>query len=255
VRLLVTRPEPDGERTAAKLRACGHEVALVSLLRIESIHDAEIGSGPFAAVLMTSANAPSAMRSHERLPELRALPVFVVGRRTAEAARAAGFAKVTSADGNQRDLVRLVGTRFGGGAPKPLLYLAGEDRSGDLAVELAAIGLSVRTVVVYRAVAASGFPTGVSDALAAGQLDGVLHFSRRSAETFLRCAGTGGVLAPALKLTHYCLSAQIAEPLVAAGAVLVQVPSRPEETALIELVNAAMIASDNGRPDERADER
>jgi uroporphyrinogen-III synthase len=255
VRLLVTRPEPDGERTAAKLRACGHDVDVVSLLRIEPVRDADIGSGPFAAVLMTSANAPSAMGSHKRLSELRALPVFVVGRRTAEAARAAGFAEVTSADGNQRDLARLVRTRFGAGGREPLLYLAGEDRAGELAGELGAAGLLVRTALVYRAVAASEFPSGVPDALASGQLDGVLHFSRRSASSFLRCASAGGVRAPALKLRHYCLSAQVAEPIVAAGAVRVQVASRPEEAALIELVNAAMIVSDNGRTDERADER
>jgi uroporphyrinogen-III synthase len=254
VRLLVTRPEPDGERTAAKLRACGHDVDVVSLLRIEPVHDADIGSGPFAAVLMTSANAPSTIRLHKRLPELRNLPVFVVGRRTLEAAQAAGFAEITSADGNQPDLVRLVRARLGASAQKPLLYLAGEDRSGDLAGELGAAGLSVCTVVVYRAVAASEFPTGVPDALASGELDGVLHFSRRSAESFLRCASAGGVQAPALNLTHYCLSAQVGKPLVAAGAARIQVASRPNEAALIELVNAAMIASDNGRPDERAHE-
>ena len=37
---------------------------------------------------------------------LLALPVFAVGQRSAEAARAAGFADVTSADGDVRDLVR-----------------------------------------------------------------------------------------------------------------------------------------------------
>jgi uroporphyrinogen-III synthase len=254
MRLLVTRPEPDGERTAAKLRACGHDVDVVSLLRIEPVRDADIGSGPFAAVLMTSANAPSAISDHKRLPELCALPLFVVGRRTADAARAAGFTEVTSADGNQRDLVHLVRARFAAVARQPLLYLAGEDRSGDLAGDLGAAGLSVHTVIVYRAVAASEFPIGVPEALASGQLDGVLHFSRRSAQSFLRCADTSGVQAPALKLSHYCLSAQVAEPLVAAGAVRVQVASRPEEAAVIELVNAAMIASDNGNTNERPDE-
>jgi uroporphyrinogen-III synthase len=241
MRLLVTRPEPDGERTAAKLRACGHDVDVVSLLRIELVRDANVGSGPFAAMLMTSANAPSAISAHKRFPELRALPLFVVGRRTADAARAAGFTEVTSADGNQHDLVALVRTRFGAGTRQPLLYLAGEDRSGDLAGELGAMGLSVRTAVVYRAVAASEFPIGVPEAL--GQLDGVLHFSRRSAESFLRCASTSGVQAPALKLRHYCLSAQVAEPLVAAGAVRVEVASRPEEAAVIELVNATVLKS------------
>ena len=74
-----------------------------------------------------------------------------------------------------------------------MLYLAGEDRSGDLAGELAAAGIEVATRVVYRAVALPTFPPDVREALTAGWLDGVLHFSRRSAETYLDCAAAAGV--------------------------------------------------------------
>src|SRR5438045_2393060 len=105
MRLIVTRPEPDGARTAARLRARGHDIELVPLLRIEPIQDADLGAGPFAALLMTSANALSSVASHGRIAELRSVPVFTVGGRTAEAARAADFPDVISADGNQRDLV------------------------------------------------------------------------------------------------------------------------------------------------------
>ena len=255
MRLIVTRPEPDGARTATKLRALGHDVALVPLLRIEPVRDVDLGGGPFAAVLITSANALSGVASHERIAELRSLPVFVVGRRTAETARAAGFPNVTSADGNQRDLVRLVRERVAADGPKPLLYLAGEDRSGDLGADLAALGLPVRTVVVYRAAAASEFPDAIRNALALGRFDGVLHFSRRTAESFLRCASAGEALRPALSVTHYCLSSQVAEPLVAAGAAAVRIAPRPEEAALIELVNAVVVTSTNGGINERADER
>jgi uroporphyrinogen-III synthase len=255
VRLIVTRPEPDGARTATKLRALGHDVELVPLLRIEPVRDVDLGAGPFAAVLMTSANALSSITSHERIAELRLLPVFVVGRRTAETARAAGFADVTAADGNQRDLVRLVRARTAGPDKKPLLYLAGQDRSDDLGADLAALGLPVRTVVVYRAAAASAFPDGVSNALTLGRFDGVLHFSRRTAESFLRCARAGEALRPALSVAHYCLSSQVAEPLVAAGAAVVRVASRPEEAALIELVNAVVVGSGHGRINQDPDER
>jgi uroporphyrinogen-III synthase len=254
VRLIVTRPEPDGARTATKLRALGHDVELVPLLRIEPVRDVDLGAGPFAAAVMTSANALSGVASHERIAELRSLPVFAVGRRTAEAARAAGFPDVISANGNQRDLVHLV-PRFVAPGPKPLLYLAGEDRSGDLAGDLAALGLPVRTVVVYRAVAASEFPYAVHNALTLGRFDGVLHFSRRSAESFLRCANAGEVLRPALSVAHYCLSSQVAEPLVAAGAAAVRIAPWPEEAALIELVNAGVVGSGDGRINQNADER
>jgi uroporphyrinogen-III synthase len=255
VRLIVTRPEPDGARTATKLRALGHDVELVPLLRIEPVHDVDLEGGPFAAVLITSANALSGIASHERLAELQSLPVFVVGRRTAEATRAAGFPDVISADGNQRDLVRLVRARMAAVERKPLLYLAGEDRSGDLAGELAALGLPVRTVVVYRAVPVFDFPDAIRNALTLGRIDGVLHFSRRTAESFLRCASAGEALRPALNVTHYCLSPQVAEPLVAAGAAVVRVATWPEEAALIELVNAVVVGSRDGRINQNADER
>ena len=132
MRLLVTRPEPDAERTAAALRARGHIVLVAPLLRMEPVADAEIGPGPFIALLVTSANAAPAIAHHERFAQLRALPVFAVGGRSAEAMRAVGFADVTSAQGGTvADLAALVASRLKAGAS--LLYLSGADRSGDLA--------------------------------------------------------------------------------------------------------------------------
>jgi uroporphyrinogen-III synthase len=233
VRLLVTRPEPDAERTAAALRARGHEVVIAPLLRIEAIEDAEIGSGPWAAILVTSANAAPAVVQHERFAELRSLPAFAVGERSAQAMRAAGFADVTSADGKVADLARLVAQRSRPGAP--LLYLAGANRSGDLAGDLSAHGFMVRTTVIYRAVAVAVLPRAAADALAGG-IDGVLHFSRRSAETYVSAARGAGLLASALKPIHFCLSAQVAEPLAQAGAADIRIAPRPVEAAMIELI-------------------
>src|SRR5579864_8514480 len=99
MRLLVTRPEPDGERTAALLRARGHEVLTLPMLRIEPIADAALGHGPWAAVLFTSTNAVRALAAHPRFGELVGLPAYAVGARTQAAAAAAGFAPVRSADG------------------------------------------------------------------------------------------------------------------------------------------------------------
>jgi uroporphyrinogen-III synthase len=234
VRLLVTRPEPDGERTAAKLRARGCEVLLAPLLRIELLHDAVLGAGPWGALVLTSANAVDALTQHPRRTELLALPVYVVGRRTAAAAGAAGFAAVTSADGGVDDLIRMIGARPRVAAP--LLYLAGEDRAGDLAGGLAPAGIAVRTVVVYRAAKATALPAPVQAAHIAGTLDGVLHFSRRSADVYLDCARMAGVLDSALAVSHYCLSRQVAEPLLAVGAAKVRIAPQSEEAALIALV-------------------
>jgi uroporphyrinogen-III synthase len=235
MRLLVTRPESESEKTAARLRARGHDVLVAPLLRIEPVPDAEIGAGPWSGIVITSGNAVRAIERHPRFAELRGVPVFAVGRRTAAAAGAAGFSDVLSADGNAGDLVRLIVAQRAADAGL-LLYLAGADRAADVAGELREAGLSADTVVIYRALAADEFPDAVRTALAAGELDGVLHLSRRSAETYLACARRDGLLERALLPKQYCLSAQVAEPLIAAGARNVAVAPRPDEAALIELL-------------------
>jgi len=149
---------------------------------------------------------------------------------------AAGFAEVTSADGNVNDLARLVAARLRPAAH--LLYLAGEDRSGDLAGDLRARGFAIETAVIYRAIAATSLPPAAADALASG-IDGVLHFSRRSAETYVDAARTVGMVRNALKPIHFCLSAQVAEPLAQAGAADIRVAERPNEAVLLALIDAA----------------
>jgi uroporphyrinogen-III synthase len=235
VRLLLTRPEPDAQRAAAALRAQGHDVVIAPLLRIVPIADASIGAGPWAAILITSANAAPAVAAHARVTRLRTLPVFAVGRRSADAMGAAGFADVTSTDGNVSDLARLVAARLQPAAR--LLYLAGEERAGDLAADLRARGFAVETTMIYRAIAAIGLPPTAADALASG-IDGVLHFSRRSAEAYVDAARTAGMVTDALKPVHFCLSAQVAEPLAAAGAADIRVAERPNEALLLALIDA-----------------
>jgi uroporphyrinogen-III synthase len=235
--VLVTRPEPDGERTAQKLRARGCDVLLGPVLRIRHLEEADLGPGPWDAVAMTSANAAHAIERHSRRLELTRLLALTVGRRTAEAARTVGFTNIASAHGNERALAQLIGDRVVRG--KKLLYLVGEDRAGDLAIAVAPHGVRVETVVVYRAVAAERLPDAASAALRAGEVNGVLHFSRRSAVIYLDCAKAAGVLDSALRPFHYCLSQAVAEPLVAAGASRVMVAQSPEENALLDLVAPA----------------
>ena len=232
MRLLVTRPEPDNERTAAALRALGHEVMLAPVLRIEPVADADLGPPPWSAILLTSASAARAIAGHPRFRELVTLPVLAVGRGSADVARSAGFADVSSADGDGGDLAQLAASRLKGTAA-PLLYLAGEDRARDLGGELARHALTVHTVVVYRA-AKAGLPSDVRIALAERRIDAVLHFSRRSVESYLEV--TSDMAGPALLPEHHCLSARAAEPLRAAGAAAIRVAAQPDEASLLALV-------------------
>ena len=231
MRLLVTRPEGDGERTAASLRARGHEVMFAPLLRIEPVAFA-LPEQSFGAVVLTSANAARALAAHPADAVLTALPAFAVGRHTADAARAAGFREVTSADGDNDDLAKLLRAR---GSEHPLLCLAGEDRAGDAADW----GIPAVTVVAYRAVKVERFAPPVAAALAQRALDGVLHFSRRSAEAYLDCAARARMRVRALQPVHFCLSVQVSHPLLAVGAPRIRIAARPDAAAMIELVGNA----------------
>jgi uroporphyrinogen-III synthase len=232
MRLLVTRPEPDATRTAETLRARGHDVLVAPLLATLTIA-AEV-AGPYDGVLMTSANAARALTAHLRRGELTRLPCFTVGARTTEAAQAAGFTDTVSADGALGDLVDLVAARVDRSAR--LLYLAGEDRAGDLAGDLAKRGIAVETAVIYRAVAAEKLPPHLTQALRESTLDAALHYSRRSAVTLLALAGHSGAANAVANLAHYCLSAEVAAPLREAAAGRISVAARPDEAALLALI-------------------
>src|SRR5919202_3990533 len=149
--LLVTRPGVEAERTADILRARGHAVTVAPVLKVETVAAAVFGAGPYAAVVMTSANAARVIADHARRAELVRLPVFTVGRHTAEAVRATGFDDVIAADGGAPELTRLIAAKVGGSGAT-LVYFAAQERSSDLAAALEPHRLSVETVVVYRTV-------------------------------------------------------------------------------------------------------
>lgn len=236
MRLLLTRPRPEAERTAIALRNMGHQAAIAPVLEIENVANAAIGPGPYAAVLMTSGNAARAIVEHPRLPSLVWLDCFAVGSQTAAAARQAGFVHVVFAGGDGGDLAKLAGERIGK-QDKPLLYLAGDDRARDMAAELAPHGLRLDTVVVYRAKAAKALSPDIAASLQAGQFDGVLHYSRRSTAIFVDCVRAAGLGAVAGRLRHFCLSARASEPLAAINAKSILVAQKPDEAAMLALIS------------------
>jgi uroporphyrinogen-III synthase len=236
------------------------------MLRMETL-DCVLADQPYAAVVMTSANAARAIGGHPRCAELALLPAFTVGRHTAQAARAAGFREVHCANGDRNNLAHMLRERLDASSG-PLLYLAGEDRAGD--VELAPSTAAIITAVVYRMVEIERFPASVETALARRQIEGVLHFSRRSAQAYIDCASRVGLLGRVLEPLHFCLSRQVAEPLVAQGLVAsalvasalvasalvapalvaqdlaaqcaagIRIAPHPDEAALIELISLAL---------------
>src|SRR6266478_5268134 len=106
--VLVTRPHPDDEATAASLRGRGFAVLRAPMLRFEPVAFHDDLDARYGAVIVTSANALRGIEPHLAGSRLLKLPLFAVGEHTATASRGAGFGHVIPAKGDAamlRDLV------------------------------------------------------------------------------------------------------------------------------------------------------
>ena len=237
--ILVTRPQPDAETTAAGLRARGFEVLLAPMLRFEPLAFRDDIDARYGALIVTSANALRAVESHLKAGRWLKLPLFAVGEHTAAVAREIGFEQVISADGDAsalRDCV-LAGVKSKIlKKTSPLLYLAGADLARDLAADLRERGFTVVTQTTYRMVPLPSLPREACEAFAANRIEAVLHYSGRSAGAFLEAVRAAGIEISALSVPQFCISAAVATVLRDAGATQVMAAASADENALFALV-------------------
>jgi len=241
--ILVTRPHPDNETTAAGLRARGFEVVLAPMLRFEPAAFHDDADTQYGAVIVTSANALRGIETQLKGNPLLKLPLFAVGEHTAGAARDVGFENVISARADAAGLRECVLASVKAKVLKkasPLLYLAGADLARDLAGEFGERGFTVVTQTTYRMIPTTHLPHEVGEAFAASRIEAVLHYSRRSARAFLESVRAAGVEISALSVPQCCISAAVAAVVRDAGAIQVLVSASPDENALFGLLDRAL---------------
>ncbi|WP_434055035.1 MAG: uroporphyrinogen-III synthase [Roseibium sp.] len=234
---LVTRPQPECRRTADLIRAAGHIADEAPLLEFRAETPAQLDLKAVSALVFTSRRAVDALAGHQQLEQLRACPVFTVGDATAAACREAGFSDVLSASGDVSVLGQLLVSKRGMFDRGNALYLAARDRSGDIEALLRENGIGGETVTVYRMAAVGSFADDVRDTLCRRGYDGVLIYSRRTAETLLQLLKSSCPDHIFSGLRVYAISQQAAEPL--SGYMSVEAADAPSEKALLELVLGA----------------
>jgi uroporphyrinogen-III synthase len=206
MKLLIVRPRPGADETAARARARGLEPLVAPLFETRALAWTPPDPAGFDAVLLTSANG--ARLGGAGLECLRALPCYAVGPRTAEAARAAGFADIRTGPADGPAAVAMA-RQDGAKAP---LHLAGRDH---IALE------GATHIAVYAAEPSGELPPGLGEAV-------VMLHSPRAAARF-------AALAPdRARIVVAAISAQAA---LAAGEgwKQVAVASAPRDEALLEL--------------------
>ena len=141
--LLLTRPFAGATRTRADIAPLCPDASVVISPAMEIVPvPATVDTVP-AGLILTSENGAEAAG---RLGLPPGLPAWCVGTRTAEVARAAGFAAI-NADGDAEVLLRAILSAPDAG---PLLHLRGDHARGDIVPRLRAAGRAARDIVVYR---------------------------------------------------------------------------------------------------------
>lgn len=240
MRILVTRPEPDASRQAETLVARGHEPVIAPLLTIKFLNDADLDLDEVQSLIVTSRNALRALASHPKRAEAVKIPVLAVGDATAHAAQELGFKEVTIGLGTGAALAGLIKQEL---APDEghLVHLAGDEIAFDLGAALEAHGFTVRKTVLYRAVHAEALPAGAVARLQAGEIEGVVLMSPRTARIFIALLAKHGV-APGQSIVCYCLSEAIAEE-VAPLDFAVRVAALPREEDVLALLDGEAASS------------
>jgi uroporphyrinogen-III synthase len=241
----VTRTGPDNLRTAQRLRELGHRPLIQPALRVRQVAHARLAAQP-DAIVFTSAHG---VRYHDYPAADRALPVFTVGDRTAEAAREAGYRSVTSADGDVGALFRLLRTSLPSGAR--IGYFGARETAGDLAGDLIAAGYAFERTVVYETIPASDEDLeGVKAALPTVQ--GILIHSAkgaRRARELIDASGWRGRI--------WCIAPACAQPFDGLAGVEVSAAAVPTEDGVFATIPAivgrvaerGVFANDNAEPD------
>ncbi|WP_312798617.1 uroporphyrinogen-III synthase [Tianweitania sp.] len=224
-RVLLTRPEPGASRTAKTLVARGYEPFVMPLTQVRAVADAGL-SAAVDCVAVTSANAVR-YASPELIAALRGLPVFAVGARTAEAARAAGLSDAEDAGGTAALLAATLIARTQ--ADARVAYLCGTPRKPVLEATLLGAGRQVEVVATYATVRFVPEPPEL-DALARHGFDAVLVYS---AESVAALMDVFSKLERSLwrSAVFVCLSADVAQALH--GDLHVVIAATPDEPSLL----------------------
>ncbi|HEX3364069.1 uroporphyrinogen-III synthase [Phenylobacterium sp.] len=225
-RIWITRAQPGADATAERVRALGHEAVIAPLLVVRPLPDVQIDLGGVAALAFTSANG---VRTFADISAERSLRVFAVGAATAQAARAAGFKLVLSADGDVEALAEGIGQRRGElrGA---VLNPSAAEPAGDLVGALERQGVAAHRVVLYETA-----PLKLEDEAVAQLVtcDAVLLHSPRATQVLAALLKTN----PAPKLRALGLSKAVLKPLMRVKIGSRVFPSMPLEGALLNLID------------------
>ena len=221
-RVWVTRTDPFDRLTAKRLAAAGYDAIGAPVLSVVPLAVPPVVEVPDALIL-TSLNA---VRLHPFVPALSDLPLFAVGDRSARYARARGYRRVASANGDVRALCSLLERELDEGAD--ILHPGAVETAGDIEA-LLEHRFRVRKLPVYDV--RESDPRDLE--WICGALDDIDHILIHSPRAGRFTASLIAGAAPRWSGSIHCISEAAAAPFRANLCLRVVVAARPDERSVL----------------------
>jgi uroporphyrinogen-III synthase len=210
MKVLVLRPQPGADETAARARALGLEPVVAPLFSVRPLDWTPPDPAGFDAVMLTSASA--ARQASDGLAPFKQMPCYAVGEATAAAAEEAGFADIRVGPDDGAALLLMMAEN----GVRTAFHACGQDHFA-----LGYPDVAITRVPVYAAEAAASLPVAAEGMLA------LLH-SPRAATLFAGLAGDRS------RIDIAAISSKSARA-AGEGWRSVSVSPRPRDQALLEL--------------------
>jgi uroporphyrinogen-III synthase len=232
--VLILRPQPGADETAARARARELEPVVAPLFTIRPVDWTPPPVDRFDAILFTSANG--ARHGGPGLAAFQHLPCYAVGEATAAAARAAGFANVRVGPSDAAAVAAMmaadgIGRAFHPAAAEPAPF--------------AHPGVEIDRVPVYIALPAGRLSDIAVAAIHAGAI--VLLHSPRAAEVF------GDLVGERRAITRIVAISEAAAEAAETGWAGVAVAAEPRDEALLSAAQAMVPAAAADRDKQRGE--
>ena len=216
-----------------RLQDMGFQPILLPLTETVALPvDADAVVKDAAAVAVTSANAVR-HAPIEIIAALAALPCHPVGKRTAEAARAAGFLSVSDGPGDAETLANALASDPSAGT---IIYLCGRVRFPVFEERLQAAGVRVRAIETYDTVALDYSDDAILARLSGKPVDAVLLYSAKAAAAMQVLIGRPALRDLFERTCVFALSGRIAAALDNVSSEKIHIAPEPHEEALLELL-------------------
>ncbi len=202
--ILITRPLPQGEDTAAALRAQGYHVLLSPAIELVASLDAGAMIAAIAqqadTVIVTSQCALSLLAQH-CLP--KDTPLLFTGERLATIAREQGFQQVACGAGNVESLLPMIDD-----PAQRYVYAHGNPITSDIVSMLQARGITITGKEIYHALPARSLRPDAHQALQKGEVDAVWCYSVHTARSFMALCEAAAL--PVSTVHAICISEAVA---------------------------------------------